>query len=348
MQTGMQASRSRSAVERRHAKGTSRLSRPRTSVLARTSSGAPSRATRPCSKTMIRSASAASSMKWVIMTMVMPRSCNSLHTRIRPLRPRGFKHGGCFVKNEDFRIHGQNAGNGDALLLAARSALVSCFSKPTRPTSSSAERTRRAISAVSMPRFSGPKATSSSTREATRLIVGGFETPCPPWSGIAYRFSSSAVLIPSVATDPACGDEQRVEVFSQGRLAASVASEDADELARRDMRVDSGEDKPVSIVGEFNIGAGNHGFCSFVLFGAMRTVRLRESFVAHAIRRLLGYSSVGLPSSRRMRRVVKEARPPCEGCFGICGQRGRGGEDACRLLRRPGLWGGPSRGLSSG
>ena len=44
------------------------------------------------------------------------------------------------------------------------------------------------------------------------------------------------------------GDEQRVEVFSQGRLAASVASEDADELARRYMRVDSGEDKPVSIV----------------------------------------------------------------------------------------------------
>ena len=38
----------------------------------------------------------------------------------KTLAPARIKHGGCFVKNEDFRIHGQNAGNGDALLLAAR------------------------------------------------------------------------------------------------------------------------------------------------------------------------------------------------------------------------------------
>ena len=90
------------------------------SVCTSTSAGVPVKGDASPSKTMTRSASAASSMKWVMITMVMPRSWNSLHTRMRPLRAARVEHRRRLVKNENLRIHGQNAGNGDALLLAAR------------------------------------------------------------------------------------------------------------------------------------------------------------------------------------------------------------------------------------
>ena len=157
----------RSALPRQHDAGMSKLSCSSSSARVKISSGVPSMATRPARKTATRSASAASSIKCVIITMVMPRSCNAWHAFIRPLRPRGSS-----IEDASSRMSTRGSmarvpASATRCFCPPESAWVSWRSKPTRPTPFSASRTRCAIWADSTPRFSGPKATSSSTSVAT-------------------------------------------------------------------------------------------------------------------------------------------------------------------------------------
>ena len=83
-------------------------------------------------------------------------------------------------------------------------ACVSCRSKPESPTSSSACVTRLRSSSVGTPRFSGPKATSSSTSEATSWSSGFWNT-MPTVSRMRYVQSASAVAMPCTFTVPSSG-----------------------------------------------------------------------------------------------------------------------------------------------
>ncbi|MFR4802862.1 MAG: hypothetical protein ACLT98_05790 [Eggerthellaceae bacterium] len=105
--------------------------------------------------------------------------------------------------------------------------------------------------------------------------------PCLPWSGLRTDFLVG-VSIPSVDTDPASGMSSALKCLARW-ICRFRCLENADELSRCDMRVDPSEDKPV-LSYEFNIGAGNHGFCSFVLFGATKAVR----YVGHSSRMRYG------------------------------------------------------------
>ena len=72
------------------------------------------------------------------------------------------------------------------------------------PTAASASSTRRRISAVGTPRFSGPKATSSSTTLAT-IWLSGFWNTMPVRRRISSSILSSRVSIPSTYTAPPHG-----------------------------------------------------------------------------------------------------------------------------------------------
>ncbi len=173
---GKSAPKFRILSDRPQANGTSKFKSASTSVRASTSAGVPPRTTVPRSSTHTRSASAASSMKWVIMTTVMPRPLSSLHTRISPLRPRGSSMADASSSTSTFGCMANTPAMATRCFCPPDSANVSCFSNPTSPTSRKASRTRRASSAVSTPRFSGPKATSSSTSEATSWSSGFWNT----------------------------------------------------------------------------------------------------------------------------------------------------------------------------
>ena len=82
--------------------------------------------------------------------------------------PRGgIEHGGGLVEGEAAAVHGQGAGDRQPLLLARREKWGGLLRSAVSSTASSASVTRASISARPRPRFSGPKATSSSTTVAT-------------------------------------------------------------------------------------------------------------------------------------------------------------------------------------
>ena len=124
----------------------------------------------------MRPASAASSMKWVIMTMVMPCSWSSLHTRMSAARPRGSS---IAVASSSTSVRGRMAStpaSASRCFWPPDRLDVSRRSKPESLTSESASFTRARSSSVGTPRFSGPNATSSSTVPATIWSSGFWNT----------------------------------------------------------------------------------------------------------------------------------------------------------------------------
>ena len=70
--------------------------------------------------TMTRSASSASFMWWVMSTTVMPLLPVQLVNGGQHLLPAdGVQHGGGLVQHDALRLHGDDAGDGDPLLLTA-------------------------------------------------------------------------------------------------------------------------------------------------------------------------------------------------------------------------------------
>ena len=81
------------------------------------------------------------------------------------------------------------------------------------PTVRSASSTRRRISSVGTPRFSGAKATSSSTTFAT-IWLSGFWNTMPTRRRISSSSFSSVVSIPSTYTLPPEGSSTALKVLA--------------------------------------------------------------------------------------------------------------------------------------
>ncbi len=100
--------------------------------------------------------------------------------------------------------------------------------KPLSPTRSRASSTRRLILCGSSPRFSGPKATSSSTTVATIWLSGFWKTMPAAWCTSQTRFPSR-VSMPLTRTTPPVGCKG-VEMLGERRLPRPVVAEDRHEL----------------------------------------------------------------------------------------------------------------------
>ena len=90
-------------------------------------------------------------------------------------------------------------------------ALLAYFSIPT---AFNASFTRRRISSGGTPRFSGPKATSSSTMVVT-IWLSGFWNTIPTFLRIFRVFASTAVSIPSTVTCPSVGRSSALRCFAR-------------------------------------------------------------------------------------------------------------------------------------
>ena len=140
-------------MPKRHDSGMSKFSCASSSARVRISSGVPSMATRPARNTATRSASAASSIKCVIITIVMPRSCNARQAFMRPLRPRGSSIEDASSKMSTRGSMASTPASATRCFWPPESAWVSWRSKPTRPTAFSTSRTRCAICSDGTPNF---------------------------------------------------------------------------------------------------------------------------------------------------------------------------------------------------
>ena len=155
--------------------------------------------------TMTRSASSASDMWWVMSTTVIPRSRFRRWTvSSTSRRPAG----------SSIAVASSSTMHSGSMAMTPAMAMR-CFWPPdsrcgawranfSMPTAASASSTRRRISAVGTPRFSGPKATSSSTTLAT-IWLSGFWNTIPVRRRISSSSDSSRVSIPSTYTAPPLG-----------------------------------------------------------------------------------------------------------------------------------------------
>ena len=149
-----------------------------------------------------RSAWAASSMWWVMSTTVTPRSrLSCLMVRTTSARPMGSSmavgssstmHLGCMAMTPAMAMR---------CFWPPESKWGACSRNSYMPTAFNASSTRRRISSGGTPRFSGAKATSSSTTFAT-IWLSGFWNTMPTVRRTSSSRASSAVSIPSTYTLP--------------------------------------------------------------------------------------------------------------------------------------------------
>ena len=103
-----------------------------------------------------------------------------------------------------------------------------------RPTAARASSTRLRMTSRARPRFSGPKATSSSTEVATIWSSGCWNTTPTPSRAAPGCRDSSSVRMPSTVTDPRLRQQDAVGKPREGRLARAVRAHHRDLFARRD------------------------------------------------------------------------------------------------------------------
>ncbi|MPN35474.1 hypothetical protein SDC9_182972 [bioreactor metagenome] len=125
------------------------------------------------------------------------------------------QHGRRFIKDNALRPHGKDSGDGNALLLAAGQQVRRMLAEFVHPDFLSAFSTRWRISWGGIPRFSQPKATSSSTMVAT-IWLSGF------WNTMPARERTSQVLAGLVASMESTQIPPRTGSSSALKCLASV------------------------------------------------------------------------------------------------------------------------------
>ena len=146
------------------------------SACEKTSSGVPESATFPLSITMTRSAARASSMKCVTWTCVQPAFCSRAMTCMTPRRPRTSRRAPGSSSTSTAGSIASAPASATRCFCPPESLVGSAFAKSCIATRESSRRTRSPIWSAGTPRFSGPKATSSSTTVVTIWSSGFWNT----------------------------------------------------------------------------------------------------------------------------------------------------------------------------
>ena len=134
----------------------------------------------------------------------------------------GVQHGGGLVQDDALRLHGDDARQWPPAASARRRA---CGARGRRysymPTAFRASSTRRRISSGGTPRFSGPKATSSSTTPATSWL-SGFCSTNPTRRRTSSWVSSTAGVDAVHQHFPGGGQQHPVEQLGHGGFSTAV------------------------------------------------------------------------------------------------------------------------------
>ena len=174
------------------------------------------------------------------------------HDAHEPGPSAGVEHSRGLVQDEDGRIHGEHAGNGHALLLAAGKGVGLVRLEALQ--AHLGERPGHALAQLGVGDAEVLRAEGDVVLDEARhqLVVGVLEDE--------PRIRADEVGLLGVAGVAAehvhlalVGQKQRVDVLGQGGLARAVAAEEAQELPLGHGQVQMAEDEGLPIVGEAGI-----------------------------------------------------------------------------------------------
>ena len=190
-------------------------------------------------KTTRLAARRAKPISWVTTIIVMPSRASAIMTSSTSLIISGSRRRGRLVEQHHLRVHGQRAGDRDALLLAAgqlRRVLVGLVgdARPGR----AARRPRSSASALDLPRtLIGPSVTFSSIVLWAKRLNDWKTMPtsaAQPGQRLALVGQRLAVEADRARVDRL----QPVDRPAQRRLAGAGRADDHDDLAAVDLQVD--------------------------------------------------------------------------------------------------------------
>ena len=186
-------------------------------------------------------------ISWVTTTMVMPRWPRSAIRLQHALDQFRIERAGDLVEQHDLGFHGQGAGDGDALLLAAGEiATADGACARARPTSAS----RAAAISSACFAFDMRFTLRSARVTLPSAVWSGNRLNC--WKTMPTRRRSCSglylkMLSPSSRMSPPDGFDETVEAAQQGRLARAGRPDDAGDRAGLDREADVVEHLDVAV-----------------------------------------------------------------------------------------------------